>query len=94
MSGLGENGYALLELSAMKPINYLPPFHLSVAKQLLERLAQTRRAAVAPNIVWSPPPRANAALRTLARSRATNVAVSRQPSRFTRRLSGPALKGA
>jgi len=37
MSGLGENGYALLELSAMKPINYLPPFHLSVAKQLLVR---------------------------------------------------------
>ena len=44
MSGLGENGYALLELSAMKPINYLPPFHLSVAKQLLERGLLRREA--------------------------------------------------
>jgi hypothetical protein len=37
MYGLGENDYALLELSAMKPISYLPPFHLSVAEQLVER---------------------------------------------------------
>lgn len=37
MFELGENDYALLELSAMKPISYLPPFHLSVAEQLLEK---------------------------------------------------------
>lgn len=35
MYRLGENAYALLELSAMKPISYLPPYHLSVAEQLL-----------------------------------------------------------
>ena len=37
MRGLGENAYALLELSAMKPISYLPPYHLSVAEQLLSQ---------------------------------------------------------
>ncbi len=37
MRGLGENAYALLELSAMKPISYLPPYHLSVAEQLLRK---------------------------------------------------------
>ena len=37
MSHLRENDYALLELSAMKPISYLPPFHLSIAEELSER---------------------------------------------------------
>lgn len=37
MHAIGENDYALLELSAMKPISFLPPLHLSVAERLVRQ---------------------------------------------------------
>ena len=37
MKSIGENDLALLALSAMKPIGFLPPFHLSVAENLVRR---------------------------------------------------------
>ena len=37
MVQLNENDYAMLELLAMKPISFLPPFHSWIAEQLSEK---------------------------------------------------------